>query len=230
MGCTAILGQFEVVRVLTQDDVCHLDRQEDLPALTTVVSGRDPRAVFVQLPFHGRCGRLVVAVLALELARLILAAGHFARLAIFNMPAQQCRVGRRVKVEGEAEDDGEVSFERKPLSNRTWRALDTSSISPLVPLSLSEFGILPLRRHVISLLLLSRHFLLLFLSFLLHDSICLPLLLQRCPGRLLELARKLSFFNKFFLVCHLLSVLFRGQLELRKKIGVSRAGRGGTRG
>ena len=73
----------------------------------------------------GRCGRLVVAVLALVLlARLILAAGHFARLAIFNMAAQQCRVGRRVKVEGEAEDYGEVSFERKLLSNRTWRALE----------------------------------------------------------------------------------------------------------
>ena len=118
------MGQFEVGRVFTQDGVCHRDRQEDLPALTTVVSGRDPRAVFVQLPFHGRCGRLVVAVLALVLARLILAAGHFARLAIFNMPAQQCRVGRRVKVEGEAEDYGEFSFERKLLSNRTWRALE----------------------------------------------------------------------------------------------------------
>ncbi len=54
--------------LLTQDGVCHRLRQDDLPALTTVVSGRDPRAVFVQLPFHGRCGRLVVAVLALVLA------------------------------------------------------------------------------------------------------------------------------------------------------------------
>ena len=140
MGCTAILGQCEVVRVLTQDGVCHRDRQEDLPALTTVVSGRDPRAVFVQLPFHGRCCRLVVAVLALVLARLILAAGHFARLAIFNMAAQQCRVRvGRVKVEGEAEDYGEVSFERKPLSNRTWRALELTPRLIPVPSGTSSF-------------------------------------------------------------------------------------------